>query len=213
MKIIIDVGHTRDYQREHPDQFNKTAWDTQKGKEIYKLLGFDKDKNDSVEHRLNTILAYSVLNECIKRGIDAEVIDYPELSNSSDISKTITTTNNKKPDLFVSIHANATGQSQWKDMKCGASGTVVLHYPGSSNGKKRARAIADECKKCRKNNGGPDNRFEHISPSSVSVLAKTNCPSVLIETCFYDNVDDLYWTIINKEVLANSIVDGIIKTI
>ncbi len=207
MKIIIDIGHTKDYSREHPEQYDSISED------ILGKLGFDKDKNDSIEHRLNKFVGEAVKVACDNAGIDAEIVDYPELNNTQDISKTISYANQKKPDLFVSIHANATGNNKWKTMECTASGTVVLYYPGSTNGKRRAQAIADTCKLCRKNNGGPDNRFEHTAPSSVSVLAKTNMPAVLVETCFYDNKEDLRWTIDNKEKLAKAIVDGILKQI
>lgn len=207
MKIIIDIGHTKDFAREHPSQFTSIPGD------ITSKLNFDKDKNDSVEHRLNKLIGESLKAACDKAGIEAEIVDYPELSNSADISRTITYANQKKPDLFVSIHANATGANKWKTMDCSASGTVVLYYPGSTNGKRRAQAIADTCKMYRKNNNGPDNRFEHTAPSSVSVLAKTNMPAVLVETCFYDNKEDLRWTIDNREGLAKAIVDGILKQI
>lgn len=207
MKVIIDIGHTKDYAREHPEQFKSID------EQIVKKLGFDTDKNDSVEHRLNKLIGEALKKACDKAGITAEVVDYPELSNTADISRTITYTNNNKPDLFVSIHANATGANNWKTMGCTASGTVVLYYPGSTNGKRRAQAIADYCKLYRKEKQGPDNRFEHTAPSSVSVLAKTKCPAVLVETCFYDNKEDLLWTINNKDGLAEAIVKGITKLI
>lgn len=205
MKVIIDCGHTRDNAREHPAAFTGIDWTTGKGKTVADSLGFTKDTNDSLEHLLNVKFG-NILGKKLQ---GAEVVDWPWMSNNAEISKVISHVNTIKADLLVSVHGNASGQTSWTRGKGSASGTVVLYHKSSTKGKQLARSVADACKMYRKNNGGPDNRYDTISPSSVAVLAKTCCPAILIELCFYDNLDDLCWTVEHLDGLADAVVKGL----
>lgn len=212
-KVIIDAGHTSDYAREHPNHFNGKVWTSGKGLEVAKRLGFDSSTNDSVEHMLNVYLAKTLKAEMKKKSIECEMVDWPNMKNDAEISQVISYANSKSPKLLVSIHGNAAGTGDWKNLNAKATGTVVLHYKTSSKGKKIATDIANNIKNCRLRFGGPDNRASHTMESSVAVLKKTNCPAVLIEACFYDNLDDLHWTVLNADKIANAIIDGIINYI
>lgn len=207
MRVIVDIGHTRDNQREHPNQFDFELWQTLQGHKVLELLDLKINSRDSIEHKLNEKFAW-VLEKALKRhGHIVDVVDYPDFSNSADINKTISYTNARNADLFISIHANAVGAKGWQQMRCNASGTVVLYY--SANGKKKAEAIAKACRECRKQHGGPDNRCDIIAKSTVAVLTKTDPTAVLVETCFYDNVNDLLWLLDNMDEMASAIAKSI----
>lgn len=203
-KIVIDCGHTRDFAREHPSQFTGIDWGKGDAKTIADILGFNASTDDSLEHMLNV-----KFGNILAKKLQAEVVDWPWMTNNAEISKVINHVNSTKADLLVSIHANAAGQSSWVRGKCSASGTVVLYHPSSKGGKQLARDVADACKVYRKLNGGPDNRFDTISPSTVAVLSKTHCPAILIELCFYDNLDDLLWTVEHLDGLADAVIKGL----
>lgn len=207
MKIVIDCGHTRDKAREHPSAFTGVDWTKGDAKKIADILGFTTDTNDSLEHLLNV-----KFGNILAKKLQAEVVDWPWMSNNAEISKVVSHVNSSKADLLVSIHANASGQTSWVRGKGSASGTVVLYYKSSTKGKQLARNVADECKVYRKLNGGPDNRFDTISPSTVAVLAKTHCPAILIELCFYDNLNDLLWTVNHLDGLADCVIKGLFKS-
>lgn len=210
MNVIIDIGHTSDHAREHPVAFKGIDWTSGKAKEIADKLGFTEKTSDSVEHLLNKAFAKSFAAALAARNIKNDTIDWPWMANNAEISKVVNHVNSVKPDLLVSIHANASGSSKWTSGASTASGTVVLYYPTSSKGKQLARIVGDKCKLVRKRLDGPDNRFEHIAPSSVAVIAKTCCTAILVETCFYDNIQDLYWTTKHLDDLAAAVADGIL---
>lgn len=207
MRIIVDIGHTKDKEREHPNQFDADLWQTLQGHKVLELLGLRVDSYDSIEHRLNEKFA-TVLGDKLKEaGHNVDVIDFPNVSNSQDIAKSIAYANARNPELYISIHANAVGSKGWEKMQCKASGTVVLY--ASNNGKKYAEKIASACRSCRKANGGPDNRCDIVAKSSVAVLKKTYATAVLVETCFYDNIDDLLWLLDNMNEMAQAIVNAL----
>lgn len=184
-----------------------------KGKAVSDALGFTRDTRDSLEHLFNVALAKAVKAEMKQKCIQCELIDWPNLKNDTEISQVVNHVNSKSPKLLLSIHGNAAGTGDWKNLDAKATGTVVLYYKTSTKGKKIATDIANNVKNCRLRFGGPDNRASHTAESSVAVLKKTNCPAVLVEACFYDNLEDLYWTVTHMDKLATAIVGGIINNI
>lgn len=184
-----------------------------KGKAVSDALGFTRDTRDSLEHLFNVALAKAVKAEMKQKCIQCELIDWPNLKNDTEISQVVNHVNSKSPKLLLSIHGNAAGTGDWKNLDAKATGTVVLYYKTSTKGKKIATDIANNVKNCRLRFGGPDNRASHTAESSVAVLKKTNCPAVLVEACFYDNLEDLYWSVTHMDKLATAIVGGIINYI
>lgn len=205
MDILIDIGHTADKAREHPSAFDKATWTSGKGARVASLLGFDASTKDSVEHMLNKAFAKALKVQVDKLGLSSEVVDWPWMGNDAEIGKVVEYCKEKRPRLLVSVHANAAGGAGWTSLQCKASGSVVLHYESSSTGKRLASSVASAMRACRKAHGGPDNRASLTMPSRVAVLRKTPCPAVLLETCFYDNGDDLLWTASHLDVLAASV--------
>lgn len=209
LTILLDAGHTSDYAREHPAQFTGVDWASGKAGEIARTLGFARDTHDSVEHLLNVAVARAVQLECNDRGIPCETIDWPALGNDAEITKVVNYANAHQPTVLVSLHGNASGGAGWRGLSCKATGSVVLHYQASARGKDLAKRIAAHLWAVRQRDGGPDNRASHTTPSSVAVLRRTAPVAVLVETCFYDSLEDLYWTVTHLRAVACAIVDGV----
>lgn len=194
MNILIDAGHTADRAREYPSWFT-VDWNTEGGlpAQIPELLGFKPGVKDSLEHIINVAVAKECARACVRYGIGQEVVDWPEEKNDAEISRVVKYANTHRQDLLLSIHCNAQGGAKSRKLGGSASGSVVLHYPGSSTGKLYAETIGARLRKYRKETGGPDNRADLTATSKVAVLRGTSCPAVLVEVGFYDNMKDLEW--------------------
>ena len=212
--VFIDPGHTSDYAREHPSQFSGTDWKSGKPLEIIRILGMDRNTNDSIEHALNCAIANALNNELRGRGtFETMLYDNPSLSNNAEIGQVYKRSNAFNPDVFISIHCNAQGGSKWKSLGGTASGAVGLYNSKNSKNSKLARAVVDSINAYRKASGAKNNRAETLCTSSVGVLANAD-PSIaacLVEVGFYDNLDDLYWMCTHLKGLAAAIADGIVK--
>lgn len=209
--VFIDPGHTSDYEREHPSQFKKVDWKTGRPLEIYKILGLDRNPNDSVEHALNCLLA-NALNEALRRqSFETVLYDNPNLSNCAEIGQVYARSNAFRPSVFVSIHNNAQGGSKWESLGGTASGTVGLYNPSTSSNRMLAKAVTDAVNAYRKSSGGPNNRAETLKTSSVAVLSKALpvIPACLIEVGFYDNIEDLYWMCTHVKGIAAAMASAI----
>lgn len=212
--VFIDPGHTADQAREWPSTFSEVNWDAVKFAKVADILKFDKGTHDSIEHMLNVYIATFVKEILEAKNCKVVLYDNPALSNNAEITQVYTRSNALKPDAFVSIHNNAVGSSGWKKMGCTASGSVALYYSKCTEGKKLASIIAKKLEAYRKAAGGPDNRRGNIlNTSSVAVLSKAlpSIPATLLEVCFYDNIDDLLFTVTHAKEIAEQISDGIIE--
>lgn len=210
--VFIDPGHTSDYEREHPSQFTGVDWKSGKPLEIVRILGLDRNPNDSVEHALNCAIANALNSDLRGRGkFETMLYDNPSLSNGSEIGQVYKRSNAFNPDVFISIHCNAQGGSKWKSLGGTASGAVGLYCAKNSKNSKLAQSVVNAINAYRKESKACNNRAETLSKSSVCVLANAD-PSIaacLVEVGFYDNLDDLYWMCTHLKGLAAAIADGI----
>ncbi len=98
-------------------------------------------------------------------------------------------------DLFISIHCNASSNSA-------GNGTEIYHCPGSTEGKKLAKAILNEVlylQKVKKEKHKTDKALlklwdftnRGVKEGNYYVLTDTDMPAVLCETLFMSNPDDL----------------------
>lgn len=213
--LFLDPGHTADYGREHPSQFASGLWESGKASEIAKLLGFNSKTNDSVEHILNVNICNKIKEYAEKAGLKVYMYDNPSLSNNAEITQVYTKVNSIKPKVFVSIHNNAAGSSNWKSLGSKATGTVSLYKSGRNEGKKLASYISDKLITLRKSTGGPHNRAESVTTTNVAVLnnASSVIPSTLVEVGFYDNAEDLYWMATHLNEIGKAVVEGVVKYI
>lgn len=211
-KIFIDPGHTADRAREYPSTFTKVNWNSGKFAEVAEQLGFTSNQKDSVEHMLNAAIAKRLKVILEAKGMEVVYYDDPSLSNNAEITNVYTKSNAARPDAFVSIHNNAVGSKGWEAMSCSAAGSVALYYASRTEGKKLATTVAKKLEAYRKDHGGPDNRKGNIvNTSSVAVLSKasSSIPATLVEVCFYDNIDDLLFTVKHLDGIAGAIADGV----
>ena len=104
-----------------------------------------------------------------------------DVDTASDVSlsERCRTANNKKADLFVSIHANAYGLT-WNS----ANGWEIFHHKNSPKGKRLAEAIQ------KTSIPFLGLRDRGIKTNNFTVLTGTNMPSVLIEHGFYTNKEE-----------------------
>lgn len=203
--IVLDPGHTKDYTREHPSQFQTNLWKSGKGLEVATLLRFNEKTNDSVEHILNVKLVKATAEYLESHGYNVLIYDKPELANNTEISEVYKTVNKEKPKVFVSVHNNAAGCSGAKSCSCSASGTVSFYY--RQNSKKLAEAISRELIVYRKGHDGPHNRAESVINKGYTVITKVNesVKCCLTEVGFYDNMNDLWFMAHNLKGLGEAI--------
>ena len=94
--------------------------------------------------------------------------------------------NEEKADLFVSIHANASGSPL-------ARGPWTIHAAGSKRGEEIARAL--QATMARVMVGNPDSVFPDASPwvggRRLAVLRQTTMPAVLLELGFMTSAADM----------------------
>lgn len=109
--------------------------------------------------------------------------------------------NNKRCDLFISIHHNAAGSNK-------ATGTETLHYPNSKEGMLVAKAVNDQLVKTL------DLQDRGLKPrDNLSVIRLTKMTAILVEVLFVSNPNDLKKAVgknYYKDV-AKAIYDGVIS--
>ena len=121
-------------------------------------------------------------------------------SRRKDLRYRPTYANQKKSDLFISIHVNNYPTSA-------PAGAQVFYKPGSVKSKMLAELIKTDMIKLRKEND------RSTSPGNYYVLKNADCPAVLIEMGFISNQNDrkLLADSGYQEKIAESIRDGIIR--
>jgi len=154
--------------------------------------------------------------ELKSRGYDAmrivpEETDIPlsvRCKRVNDICKT----NGSRNCLLVSIHINAAkSDGKWHDAS-GWSGWVAPN--ASANSKKLAQFLYAEAEKMelKGNRSVPACKYW---TGNYAIVRDTNCPAVLTENLFQDNMDDVAFLLSEngKQTIAQLHVDGIIKYI
>lgn len=129
--------------------------------------------------------------------MEAEVILIPR----STLNTRVEAANQSKSDILVSIHLNGADDST-------ASGTEVLYFKHSKNGKKLANFIFRELVYLL------NRRARGIKPrEDLAILKKTRMPAVVVEPLFLTNAEEEA-LVLNEETqqrIAIGIVRGIIK--
>ncbi len=185
MKIAIDIGHAH-------------------GSGAY-VNGLD-------EHTIATRVAEQLFAELSKSGHTVQVIDFPDASNASDLSRTIELANRVDFDVGLSLHCDCSVNSSAR----GAHVCYYRRYHGQSftdsvSGKLLAQAIALEL--CPFMSGRanaiqarPDRSHQL---SGLAILSQTYMPWVLIELGFLSNEQDARILKESPHILARLIAKGI----
>ncbi|MFV0515850.1 MAG: N-acetylmuramoyl-L-alanine amidase [Aminipila sp.] len=160
MKICIDAGHCK----------------LTPGKRAFDGSFFEYEFNLDVANRIKRHLA--------RHGVDSYV-QYIENSNPKvELNTRISAVNKDKPDLVVSIHANAFGtgwnQANGWEIFCSTPGNV------SAKGTILAKAIQQNSRAL-----GLKDRGIKDAHGVAGIVVSTNPPAVLIEHGFYTNQEEL----------------------
>ena len=105
-----------------------------------------------------------------------------------------------KPDIFVTIHANAIPEEKWRGAQ------VFYHKDGHANSELLAKSVQASIKDTLQNT----NR-EAMAIKQIYLLKKTDVPAILVETGFLSNKEEreLLSSKEYQEKMAKAIVDGI----
>lgn len=121
------------------------------------------------------------------------------ISQNDVLKKIVSKCNAHSVDLDISIHFNSGASDRKGNGK--TAGTEVFVYSSASKAKKYAQNIVNTISHL-----GFKNRGVKYS-TSLYILKNTKSPSLLIECCFVDDIDDI--KIYNADKVAQAIVKGI----
>lgn len=113
----------------------------------------------------------------------------------------------KQKSVFVSVHCNAAGGG---DKWINASGWEVWTTEGKTNSDKLAQCFLDVFQSLM-----PNKKLRGHKEKNFTVIYKTNCPSVLTENFFMDNLEDCNFLLSEggKEKITELHVGAILKYI
>ncbi len=178
-KIALDIGHGTNT----------------KGK---RYAGF-------IEHDFNSDVGIRVKHKLEQAGFD---VYFPQFPNSEEVGLSTRTKHanyKEKPDLYYSIHGNASTDEN-------ADGCCCFHWHSSKGGKRLANIHAKNLKKYGfKTHGNGIHESEKGSWTNLHVVRETHAVALLTENGFYTNTieRELMKTDEYRERLSNLITDDI----
>lgn len=180
--VIVDAGHNKN------------------------IAGKRSPDGSLLEYEFNLDVASKIVAHLTRHGVKAEVMQMQISSAKDDVNLRVKEANKKKPDMLVSVHANAYGAG-WND----ANGWEIFCYRPMQKGEgyKLAKCIQDESVPFL----GLKNRGIKDGSGSIGIVARTTMPAVLIEHGFYTNKRecDLLKTQEFREKCAMADAKGILK--
>ena len=184
--VVIDAGHGGKFfgatnkSRKEKDFNLATAW------AVYHYLNIShKDKNIAC---------------MLTRYHDSELAD----KLGSDLRRRVEIANRTRANLFVSIHADSTGEEHRET----ASGFTVYSMPESRKGNLCAVNMAGVMGRTL-----PDRRNRGIGTKAFYVLRETKMPAILVECGFLSHPEESKWLFENIVLIAEAVGDGIIKSL
>ncbi len=147
------------------------------------------------EHELCARMAPLLKARLEAYGVDADVVDFPQMGNRGDLAATVQAINAGGYDCSVSLHCDASGNAA-------ARGAHVCYV--SANGRRLAEAIAARLCPLMP---GRANRV--VRRRDLFVLNHTHCPAVLVECGFITNEKDCRCLADNADGLMLAVALGI----
>lgn len=130
------------------------------------------------------------------KGVDTEIIDFPNESNAADLNHTVSAANcSKNASLGISLHSDCSDNAS-------ACGGHVCYY--SATGKKIADCIAPYLCSLL-----PGRASKTVKRDNLYVLKKTAAPWVLVEGGFISNTHDALLMKYYPEAIADAYFKGI----
>lgn len=147
------------------------------------------------EHELCARMAPLLKNSLAKFGISSDIIDFPDLTNKSDLVQTADAINDGDYECSVSLHCDASDNAS-------AKGAHVCYV--FAKGKKLASLIADRL--CTLMPGRADSI---VRRTDLYILNHTKCTAVLVECGFITNAHDAAMLSENAQELMEAVACGI----
>ncbi|MBD0384586.1 N-acetylmuramoyl-L-alanine amidase CwlD [Paenibacillus sedimenti] len=121
---------------------------------------------------------------------------------TEDLHNRAEITNNKKADMFLSVHLNSIPSQKWR-------GAQTFYYPNNPNNPTLAALIQNELKKNLENT----DRAAKEADKSVYLLKTLTIPSALVEVGFLSNPDEARLLASEKyqKKVAASIYQGVLR--
>ena len=166
-------------------------------------------KENFYEWQFNNDMQYKIKARCEELGIKVFLTN-PNPATVSDIALSTRASlaneywlkNSKPKSIFISIHANAFGNSS-------ARGTETYHASNASKTSKDfAKVLNDNIVKAMKNID-TNAKDRGVKSENFTVIYKASMPSVLVEYGFYSNLEDLKILKNNKDELVEATVKAI----
>ena len=138
----------------------------------------------------------------------------PEIEVGSFLKERVARANSKEsplglPKVYLSIHANAFGMSNWVN---GTKGIEVWHYPGNDKGKRMASAFQMALMQHLPDWKDRGLKSHQKGSSKIFyVLRKTSMPAVLTENGFYTDFEET--TLLMKPEIRQKIADAHVAAI
>jgi N-acetylmuramoyl-L-alanine amidase len=104
-------------------------------------------------------------------------------------------------DFHLAIHSNASGEDNYGKNR----GTIIFHYPNSSNGLKMSEIMEKNFKEI---SPVPD-KVNLVPTTSLGEVSRTKAPSVLIEVAYHDNVEDANWIKENVDLIGKTLAQSV----
>ena len=130
--------------------------------------------------------------------LDASGIRYSRNTPDMTAASSIAASNAGNYDLHLALHSNAAPLAQSGTVQ----GSVTFYYPGSAEGQRAARIIANNLKTIY-----PNPNLVTAQPStSIGEVTKVRAPSAFLELAYHDNPADAAWIKNNLDAIARNLV-------
>lgn len=130
--------------------------------------------------------------------LDASGIRYERNTPEMTAVSSIAASNAGNYDLHLALHSNAAPEGQYGAVR----GSIVFYYPGSPQGQRAARIIADGLKAIYPT----PNLVRSEGTTSIGEVRRVRAPSVFLELAFHDNEQDAAWIKENIPAIARNLV-------
>lgn len=149
------------------------------------------------EHAVAARAAGVLKNLLTSSGVEADIIDFPEKTNSGDLSATISAINSGDYDAVVSLHCDSADSPS-------ARGAHVICK--SVMGYSLAAEIAERLCPIM-----PGRAEKIVQRHDLAILNRTRPPAVLVEMGFLSNAHDAHHLSVNLFGIAKAIAFGVIS--
>lgn len=185
--VILDSGHAEYVEGKQSPDKSLREWDF----------------NNQMQYKLKKALEEQGISVFLTNP-NPEKANEMGLTKRTDLANSYWKNNAKPNALFISIHANAYGNS----FNAARGTETYVSENSSSNSKRAAKYINDEIVRAMKSID-PNTKDRGVKTSNFTVIYKTAMPSILIEYGFYTNKDDLTILKNEKDKLVKATVIGV----